>query len=83
MLIDFSFEVGGRKVSLDQFANEIEKAVFQEVKDHVSKALSAVRCPKHGKYPSVVVKGTTLNALHFEISGCCEDLIKRATAQLK
>jgi hypothetical protein len=82
-LIDFSFEVGGRKVSGNRFADEIEKAMFQQVKDSVSKALSGVRCPEHGKYPSVVVKGSTLNNLHFEISGCCEDLIKRATAQLK
>ena len=82
-MIDFSFEVGGRKVSANRFADEIEKAVFQDVKQSVTKALSGVRCPEHGKYPSVVVKGRSLDKLQFEISGCCEDLIKRATDKLK
>lgn len=82
-MIDISYEVGGRKVSPSQFSNAIEKAVFTQVTDSVTKALSSVRCPEHGQYPSVVVKGASLDNLQFEIHGCCEDLISRATQELK
>ena len=82
-MINVSYEVGGRKVSLGQFSSEIEKAVLTQVTDNVTKALSSVRCQEHGQYPSVVVKGASLDELQFEIHGCCEDLIARATQQLR
>jgi hypothetical protein len=82
-VIDVSFEVGGRKVSAGHFGDAIEAAVFTQVKQTVTNALSGVRCEVHGKYPSVVVKGTDLHNLRFEISGCCEDLITKASQKLK
>jgi hypothetical protein len=82
-MIDISFEVGGRKVAAGQFTNEIETAIPAEVKKNITTALGNVRCREHGERPSVVVKGSSLDNLRFEVHGCCEDLVRRASEKLK
>ena len=82
-MIDVKFMVGGREVSPDRFGNEIEKVTFKLVKEKISKNLSSVRCPEHGQYPKVVVKGNTLKDLKFEVHGCCQKLIDSAKEKLK
>lgn len=82
-MIDVRFEVGGRKVSANRFASELEKAAFTQVRDNITKALRDVRCSEHGARPTVVVKGTSLDNLKFEVHGCCENLIQRSLQKLQ
>jgi hypothetical protein len=82
-LADIRFEVGGRSVSPDRFSDEIEKAIYSQVRDNIAKALRGVRCPEHGETPKVVVKGRSMKDLSWEVHGCCQALIDRAVQQLK
>lgn len=82
-MIDVRFEVGGRRVSGDRFASEVEKAILTGVQNNIRQALRTVTCHDHGGRPSVVVKGSSLNNLTFEVHGCCEDLVKRSLEKLK
>ena len=82
-VVDVRFEVGGRKVSSAGFANAIERAIYQQVRDSVVTALRGVTCPEHGQSPAVVVKGRSMDNLAFEVSGCCQDLIDRSLRKLR
>ena len=77
------FEVGGRTVSPDRFADELEKGIYSQVSENISKALRGVRCVEHGEVPTVIVKGRSMKDLKFEVHGCCQDLIDRSFKQLK
>lgn len=82
-MIDITYEVGGRKVSPNQFGNELEKAILTEIADNVKKALGSVTCPDHGKSPNVTIKGRDINNLSWEVSGCCQKVIDLATKKLE
>ncbi len=82
-MIDIRFEVNGREVSLDRFASEMEKAVYGQVRDNIRERLEGVRCPEHGERPTVIVMGSSLDNLEFDVDGCCEELVNRVVGQLK
>ncbi len=82
-MVNITYEIGGRKVSLDGFVKGIEKAVLENATDQIVKALSSVRCKEHGQQPEVIVKGETINNLSFEVKGCCQKLIDQALEKLK
>ena len=82
-MIDITFEIGGKKVSPNRVGDELEKAIFKQVTENIKKALSSVRCPEHGEYPKVIVKGRSMDKLNFDIHGCCQNLIDLATSKLK
>ena len=81
-MLGISFEINGRKVRPNQVADVLEKAILQNLSDSISKQLRNVRCAEHGERPKVKCKGRKLDKLTFEISGCCESLIQRATKKL-
>ncbi len=81
--IDFSYEVNGKKVSLDQFGNELEKAVLMEAKDMIKSKLESVVCKEHQQRPKVKIVASSSDEIDFEINGCCQQLIDDATAKLK
>lgn len=81
-MIDISFEINGRKVRPNQMRNALEKAILQDISSSISQSLRSVRCTVHGERPKVRCKGRKLDKLTFEISGCCENLVERATKKL-
>lgn len=81
-MVDITYKIGGRKVTLDGFSEGIEKAALELVTDKITKALSSVRCKEHAQRPKVIVKGDTINNLSFEVQGCCQKLIDQAFNKL-
>jgi nitrogenase subunit NifH len=81
--MNISFEIGGRKVRPNQVKNALEKAILTNLSDSIAKALRGVTCPEHGGRPTVRCSGRKLDKLTFEVTGCCSDLIERATAKLR
>ncbi len=82
-MIDISFEINGRKVSTRNVGNALESAMLQSIQDSVSKAVGSTRCPEHGQKPGFKVKGSNLDSLKFEVSGCCDGLINEVKKKLK
>ena len=82
-MLDISFKINGRTVNPRRIGDELEKAVLTEIGDSIKKSLRSVSCPTHHQQPKVVVKGRDLTSLSFEVSGCCEELIQKATSKLK
>ena len=81
-MIDIFFEIGGRKVRPNQLGDALEKAIFQEIADSVTKSLQGTYCLTHSSRPKVKCVGRSIEDLRFEISGCCDRLVKQATDKL-
>jgi hypothetical protein len=61
----------------------IEKAVFQSVKESIEKKLAAIRCPDHRRSPRVTASGTSVSNLKWKVDGCCQKVIDAATKALR
>jgi len=81
-MIEISYEINGRKVNPRNMKDALESAVLESVADSVKKDIGSLICSEHGKAPKIKIKGRNLDNLSFEISGCCDNLIKKVEAQL-
>lgn len=72
------------KIEIDTngLKSALEKAAVEAAIEHVKKAVGTLRCSEHAKSPTVKIKGSSLNNLSFEVSGCCEDLISKVKKKL-
>lgn len=82
-MIKVTFKIDGKEVRPDQIADTLEKSIVKSITQNIVKELSSVYCSEHGRYPEVTVIGKTLDKLSFQIHGCCQDIIDRATNKLK
>lgn len=81
-MIDISFEINGKKVTPRNMGSALDAAILQSVQESVKKAVGLARCPIHGQTPKIKVKGRKVDSLNFEISGCCDQLIKTVKKKL-
>ena len=82
-MLELSFMINGRKVRPNQVGDALESAILRKVEDSIKKAVGAVRCPEHGQGAKIVGKGRNLSKLSFEVSGCCDALVKEVEKKLK
>ncbi len=76
--------VGSRKLPPSRMANELEKAVVNEVQESIKKKLRTIRCPQHGEASRLASRGGhKLQGLNMRIEGCCEVLIERVKTSLE
>jgi hypothetical protein len=76
-------EVGGRRYSSPkQFTDALIAGIMEEVGDGIVKQLQNVRCSEHGQQPSVRVSARQKDKIDLQGSGCCDNLIREATAKL-
>lgn len=68
-MIDIEFQLNGRKIRPNDIGNQLEKAIFSQVRDNIAGKLRGIRDPESGSRPKVVVKGRSLDKLSFEVSG--------------
>lgn len=68
-MIDIEFQLNGRKVRPNDVGNQLEKAIFSQVRDNITGKLRGISDPESGNRPKVIVKGRSLDNLSFEISG--------------
>lgn len=82
-MTDISFEINGKKVNPNNIADALKNAMLQEIGESVKKAVGSIRCSEHNQAQKVIVKGKSLDNLSVEVTGCCNDIIKRVTEKLK
>lgn len=68
MKFGMMFNTGGEKLEMDDEAR-------QKVARFVEQRVGGFRCPDHDKVPTVMVGGTSLDELSFEVQGCCQKAI--------
>lgn len=82
-MLNLSLTLNGRKIRPDQLAHELQKAMYRDVSENVRRRLAALRCPEHGSSPRVMTRGQSLDRLSFELAGCCQKLIDKASRVLR
>ncbi len=76
MDMEMMFKVGGKKDELDDEAQA-------KVARYVEKRVGDYRCPDHDKAPTVIVSGTSLSDIGFEVKGCSQKVIHLVKARLE
>jgi hypothetical protein len=82
-MVDIHFEINGRRVGPNQITDALTKAVLEEAAKQIKQRAGVIRCPTHGHYAKIIAKGRSAENLNFEVSGCCNDLIKKVEQSLK
>ena len=68
-MIDIEFQLNGRKIRSNDIGNQLEKAMFKQVRDNIAEKLRGIRDLESGNHPKVNVKGRSLDNLSFEVFG--------------
>jgi len=82
-MIDISFEIDGKTVEPESMKDVLDITFMKHIRESIENSIAAIRCPKHGGKPSIIVKGKDLDTLRYEVSGCCKDFINEVYNQLK
>ena len=81
-MFEMSFVIDGRTVIPQQIGTEIGRAPLQSIEDYIVESVGSRRCPEHGDAAKLICKGGRLDALDFEVLGCCKKLITSVTTKL-
>jgi len=68
-VIDIKFEIDGKVVHTNNIADALERAMFNTVADELRTTLASVRDPHTGEFPTVVVRGNSLENMSIQIEG--------------
>ena len=75
------YESGGRRMSKNQFFDDLRQSVIDNAVQQAMDKLQSVRCAFHGQRPKVTPK-VNGEKVSLMIDGCCQDLIDKAKAKL-
>ena len=82
-MVDVSFEIKGKRIEPDNMTDVLDILFLKHVSEKIKASVASIHCTKHDEQPSILVKGQSLDNLNYEISGCCEDLIKKIKKKIK
>ena len=82
-MVDVSFEIKGEKVEPDNMKDVLDILFLKHIIKKINSSIGSISCNEHGKQASVLVKGKNIDNLDYEVSGCCEDLIKKVKNKIK
>lgn len=68
MKLNMLWQTGGDPQVMDEAAK-------QKVADYVTKRVGGFRCPDHDEAPTIICSGARLDALRFDVKGCCQKAI--------
>lgn len=63
---------GGKPVRPGQLANEVMKHVFKQATDELRERFSAIRHPKTGEFPTVIILGSSVEDFSARVEGSAE-----------
>lgn len=64
--------IGGKSIRSDQFTDEMMNQAFRSAVDELRERYSAIRHPKTGEFPTVIVLGTSLDDFSLRLEGSKE-----------
>jgi len=82
-MIEIVFVLRGQTVSLDEVEDLRERAILQEIERSIEERVGALRCSEHDAFPKLTATGSRADALEFDLSGCCQDLLAKTAARLE
>jgi hypothetical protein len=82
MSISIKYEIDGRQVGKQQFFDGLEGQMRKIALDTVIEQVSEVTCAEHGQRAEVSQVTQTSDGFSFQLTGCCDDLVERAEANV-
>lgn len=76
------FVLRGKTVDLGELEDVRERAILREIERSVKNRVGSLTCSEHGAAPTLTARGSRADALEFDLTGCCQDLIEKTTAAL-
>jgi hypothetical protein len=68
-MLKLSFEINGRPVTPANIGDALEAAVLEQVENSLHSKLAGICDPETGEFPTVAVRGSSLDNLSFVVSG--------------
>ena len=81
-MVSISYEINGKKINSNNIRDALEQAMLEGIDKSINEAVVSLRCNEHNQTPKILVKGSSIDNLSIEVSGCCNDIIKKATNKL-
>lgn len=81
-MIEIEFILRGKTIEIDEVEDLRERAVLKQIQRSIIERVGETRCVKHGAVPRLTAAGARVDALKFDISGCCQDLLTKTAAAL-
>lgn len=82
-MIDISFEIDGRTVQPDSMVDALDILFLKHVREKINDSIESACCTIHGKKPSVTVRGSSIDNLSYDVSGCCKEFVEKVKKKLK
>lgn len=80
-MFDLTFEIDGKRVDPNNIADALERSVFATIAQELRSKLASVRDPDTGEFPTVVVRGNSLDNISIVVEGS-DAVVALASAQL-
>ena len=81
-MVDVSFEINEKNMEPDDMKDVLDILFLKYVRKRINESVESVCCKIHGKQPSVLVKGQSLDDLSYVVSGCCEEFINKVKKKI-
>lgn len=81
-MVEIEFILRGRAMKIDEVEDLRERAVLKQIERSITERIGETRCAKHGASPRLTATGPRADALTFDVSGCCQDLLTKTAAAL-
>jgi len=72
------YTLNGRRVTEQQFLDGLEKQAIDQALDTVKRRIESTRCSKHGQRARATLKSRRGARFEFDVSGCCDELVRSA-----
>ena len=66
------FEIGGKKVHPDKIGDVLMQAAMESLSAQIREKIGSIRDPETGEFPTVVIRGDSLDDLHMHVEGSPE-----------
>lgn len=79
-MVEVVFVLRGRTVAIDDVEDERERAALREIRRSIRERVGGLRCPEHDAAPRVTATGSRVDALEFDLAGCCSKMLEMTAA---
>ncbi|MCP8685960.1 toll/interleukin-1 receptor domain-containing protein [Marinobacterium sedimentorum] len=66
------FIIGGRQVTPGNFGDAVMQFALEQIREHIQTAVGSIRDPDTGEFPTIVVRGNSLDDLKMHVEGSQE-----------
>lgn len=79
-MVEVVFVLRGRTVAIDDVEDARERAALREIRRSIRDRIGGLCCPEHHAAPRVTATGSRVDALEFDLSGCCTKMLEMTAA---